>query len=425
MDGLFTNSNARKDFFQNAFSRYGTPACQVNCAVAFFTTPGPLLELAQNGCRTNLIVRLGYPTHPKALDKLLGVEGVKIRFLTDPSFHPKLYIFDERAALVGSSNLTANALLTNQEVNIALEPSDPRYSELCVLFNEYWNGARVFDKKELEAYQQVYKRHERELGSVSRLDDEVQKSMGRVAVPNIDRGLPAPSKSEIILDGYRSTYQHFLAAYRTVERVYKATGKRRHPEETLPLRIEIDQFFNFIRAELTSGDSYESEPKLVGQALDEKIADVLKQWFSTPRPYLDNTIVKRSFPTINQTLGSPAAIAQAEWDALIDALCCAHSFYDRLRFFKGGHPTHVSVFKTQNPIERVKRVLTYLLFGSDDYVERMGRCIFDPQFHLHEFGRSAVQEVLGWVNRENIPICNNRTLRALRYLGFDVSVTSD
>ena len=69
--------------------------------------------------------------------------------------------------------------------------------------------------------------------------------------------------------------------------------------------------------------------------------------------------------------------------------------------------------------------MTYLLFGSDDYVERMGRCIFDPQFHLHEFGRSAVQEVLGWVNRENIPICNNRTLRALRYLGFDVSVTSD
>ena len=83
MDGLYTNSSARKDFFQNAFGRYGTPACQVNCAVAFFTTPEPLLELAQSGCRINLIIRLGYPTHPKALDKLLGVEGIKIRFLTD------------------------------------------------------------------------------------------------------------------------------------------------------------------------------------------------------------------------------------------------------------------------------------------------------------------------------------------------------
>ena len=51
-------------------------------------------------------------------------------------------------------------MLTNQEVSIGAG-NDPRYSELCVLFNEYWNGARVFDKKELEAYQQATWRYER------------------------------------------------------------------------------------------------------------------------------------------------------------------------------------------------------------------------------------------------------------------------
>jgi hypothetical protein len=52
----------------------------------------------------------------------------------------------------------------------------------------------------------------------------------------------------------------------------------------------------------------------------------------------------------------------------------------------------------------------------------MGRCIFDPQYKLNHFGRSAVQELLGWINAEDLPICNNRTLRSLRWLGFDVTL---
>jgi hypothetical protein len=52
----------------------------------------------------------------------------------------------------------------------------------------------------------------------------------------------------------------------------------------------------------------------------------------------------------------------------------------------------------------------------------MGRCIFDPEYKLNEFGRSAVQELLGWVNSEDIPICNCRTLRSLRWMGYDVEL---
>lgn len=52
----------------------------------------------------------------------------------------------------------------------------------------------------------------------------------------------------------------------------------------------------------------------------------------------------------------------------------------------------------------------------------MGNCIFNPEYKLNEFGRSAVQELLGWVNKEGIPICNGRTVKALRYLGFNVEI---
>ena len=42
-----------------------------------------------------------------------------------------------------------------------------------------------------------------------------------------------------------------------------------------------------------------------------------------------------------------------------------------------------------------------------------------------QFGRSAVQEFYGWMNSNNIPICNTRSFKALRFLGYDVEVPAD
>jgi hypothetical protein len=54
----------------------------------------------------------------------------------------------------------------------------------------------------------------------------------------------------------------------------------------------------------------------------------------------------------------------------------------------------------------------------------MGTCIFSPEYKLNQFGRSAVQELLGWVNKEGIPICNSRTVKALRFFGYNIAVFS-
>lgn len=66
--------------------------------------------------------------------------------------------------------------------------------------------------------------------------------------------------------------------------------------------------------------------------------------------------------------------------------------------------------------------LKYLIHGKDDVVERMGTIIFDPGFSVYSCGRSVVQELLGWVNTDDIPICNGRTLKVLRFLGHDVQL---
>jgi hypothetical protein len=108
-------------------------------------------------------------------------------------------------------------------------------------------------------------------------------------------------------------------------------------------------------------------------------------------------------------------------DEIIEALEVCHAFTELLRFHLGGAPTVRKEFAEANDINRVKKSLTYLLHGKEDFIDRMGTVIFDPNYKLAKMGRSVVQELLGWVNREEVPICNGRTIKALRYLGFGLS----
>ena len=101
MQNLYTNSTSRRDFLDNYFLGMQATPCYVFAAVAFYTHHEIVTRLLSVGCRVDLIVRLGYPTSPKALGELMGREGVRLRYVTDTTFHPKLYIFDEVGAVVG------------------------------------------------------------------------------------------------------------------------------------------------------------------------------------------------------------------------------------------------------------------------------------------------------------------------------------
>ena len=188
---LFTNTSTRSDFFRNAFFRFGSTPRDIYVAVAFFTYPDPIIQMVEDGCRVKLIVRLGYPTKPEALKTILGKEGIQIRFVNDRSFHPKLYIFGGCCATVGSSNLTDSALHTNQEVNITVEPSDPRYNELVSLFVEWWDQSKVLDEERLSEYAEIYatyrKRHDDHI-----IEDKLQEKQGRVAIRTFEEVLENP-----------------------------------------------------------------------------------------------------------------------------------------------------------------------------------------------------------------------------------------
>jgi len=370
-----------------------------------------------------MIIRLGYPTKPEALRTILNREGIQVRFVNDRSFHPKLYIFGGHCAIVGSSNLTDAALKSNQEINIAIDPTDLRYEKLVGIFVDWWDQSKVLNNETVEEYSKIYDGYRSKHDNEAMIEEELQKKQGRITIQNIKRGLRKSSKSEIYLDQYRSDYQGFYDAYKTVERIYKATGRRRHEESKLPLRLEIDSFLSFIRDKKAKKESYLEAPLLQGQEQEDNILSNINEWFETPYEWLDDEIVPNRYPLIQKVFSSPESIAQASMDDIVDALSTCHSFFDRRRFYPGGHDTHIKEFRDNNKLDHVKETITYLLYDEGDFIRRMGRCIFDPAYKLNSFGRSNVQELLGWVNNKNIPVCNNRTLRSMRWLGFDAKLT--
>jgi hypothetical protein len=138
--------------------------------------------------------------------------------------------------------------------------------------------------------------------------------------------------------------------------------------------------------------------------------------------WLTETVVPQSFPRITSTLGSRSTIAEATEDQICEALLCVHAFHDRFRFYDGGLPTMRVRFFEDNGMDRIKTSLTHLLHGrSSDHVARMADCIFDASHRLQHFGEMCVQETYGWVNNEDVPICNGRTLKSLRWVGFNVN----
>lgn len=140
-------------------------------SVAFITMSGitPLLqtlqELEADGVQGKIITTdyLGF-SEPEALDKLNQFANIQLRIYCseDRGFHTKAYIFRKRneyRIIVGSSNLTSNALTQNEEWNTKLVSMDQgEYTgEIVRRFNELWQDKHTLPYTQIAGqYKQYY-----------------------------------------------------------------------------------------------------------------------------------------------------------------------------------------------------------------------------------------------------------------------------
>lgn len=415
---VFANRSLRRDFVINEIERRGVKDCEVFIAVAFFTESEVVKRLVDKGCRIRLIVRLGFPTSPAAIAAVK--DKVDLRVYTSMSFHPKLYIFGDDVALVGSANLTRSAITSNQEVVVGISGDDERFAELAGIFQDYWDSADVATDDMLRKYADAYKRFEAHENAYDKLSREIAEQLGNTAPSNIERGEKKRNKQTLFMANYRKTFQEAVSAFTIVRRAYESAGYRKTSEDNIPLRLEIDSFISYVRDTETTGDSWDTGPYRSESDQITFIRPIIEKWKDRSWPHFEERIVGENYPRLMHVFASRESVMKATDDELFGALCTLHSFHDRLRFFDGGMPTWKKTFLAANPPKRIRESLAYLVFGDGDVIERMANMIYSDAYKLAEFGQSNVQELIGWRNKEDLPVINGRTTKILRFFGSKV-----
>ena len=169
-------------------------------SVAFITMGGiaPLLgtlkDLERKGTKGRIITTdyLMF-SDPRALDKLASLNNIDLRvFKTGENgvgFHTKGYMFHNDGNLcviVGSSNLTQDAITKNHEWNTRIvSTSEGQYArDIEREFNNLWDSSICYSDYRDE-YVDIYNRNEQDRAELKRLSQHLDLSTAQVLQPNI------------------------------------------------------------------------------------------------------------------------------------------------------------------------------------------------------------------------------------------------
>jgi hypothetical protein len=416
-------NSAASGYTIDFFNLNAPGSSQSYLASPFFSTFDPIRVLTTQGCKVKLLVRLCSITPPTTLRQALNDPNVTVRYYTSRDFHAKLYIIDDEA-LVGSANLTHSGLMTNREVSVVLRKDrDPGFDALPSMFNLFWDYADVLTADILARYEQAFKK----IGKAKE-EEEFQAFLETLISPAVPPsakvGSEIVSKRRSFLQGLRRKYdEEVIPAFREVGQVFEELGQRRAEFRDGDPEIELGRFLGWLRIARAPGDSWHTATLADLQERRKRITHFLGDWHAVEDTtagdmfHADKEV--GNIQRLRSAFASAQSIAGLNYDDLFEALISVHAFYDRLRFVSGGLVGLRLDFSQRNTLASIKETLCYLLYGSGTALERAYDCIYDEKRRLGGFGEACVMELLGWMDPDRPPI-NGRTIKALRFLGFDV-----
>lgn len=429
LSDLYANTRDT-DFTINFFINAGANPRAGLLATPFFTTTDPINILTERGCEVRLIVRFSPITTPEALRGAFDNPRVKVRYFTDSKFHTKLYIVDD-VALVGSANLTPSGLMSNRELSVLLrQDRDEAFYDLPGHFDDLWNDADVLNEEVLRQYTNAFKAKEKPQNE-DYFEKFIHKFVKSAAPTSIVVGSDKKSKERTFIQSFRRKYDEVLVpAHHEVLAAAKENGFGRPEYAGQDPQIEMGRFLGWLRLTQGAGDGWR-ETTLLSDPKDRaaRIAQYVKIWQST-----DNTVKSdmdhasaeiENVANIRSYLRNTDELKQLSFDDLFRYLTGCYAFSERLRFASKDIGKDLSGlerlridFQKHNTLESVVRTVSFLLSGSGDAIERAYDCVYG-NYKLFGFGEACVMELLGWGDPKRPPF-NNRSIRGLRLLGFDV-----
>lgn len=418
---VYTNGPAR-DYVLSAYKQLMETAGVIRLAAPYFTRSGEIVQAARRGATVQLLIGLNPITHPTELAKVLAEPNCSIHYFTD-SFHSKVFLGDDNVVMLGSSNLTDGGLVQNREATIVLDQpfDEPRILAVQQHFAELWADAAVLTPAVLSKHRTLWEAA-RKLPSPNGL---FEQGLAEITPTTVLVGSEKKSPQRLFLaDIQRMVYGQYLPAFREVNKFLQDGGYRRAELADLSTSAETNRFLNWTRlAKVLDDDLWMQAPILDAGQRTEKLKILAEEWAATDKPCIDERYVD-SQRLLHQVFGSPEAIAQCDKSQLTEGLLQVHAFSELLRFTRGGlAQLPIAFWKGNNDdVSRVKASLTHLLYGKDDFAERICDMLWDDSRRLAKFGKYCSLELVGTVRPDQAPAINSRMAKALRYLGHDVRV---
>lgn len=165
---LIFNDTEKKQKVLSSVLKNLNEAESFDISVAFISESGlsvlrqTLLNLHSKGIKGRIVTStyLGFNS-PKVFRQLLEFKGIETRIYLKDGFHPKGYIFHKQHfsnIMVGSSNLTQNALCRNQEWNVEFNSfySDQISDEITSEFENQWMESIPLSEDFINEYEKQY-----------------------------------------------------------------------------------------------------------------------------------------------------------------------------------------------------------------------------------------------------------------------------
>lgn len=185
-------------------------------SVAFITMGGiaPLLgtlkDLEKQGVQGRILTTdyLMF-SDPRALDKLASLNNLDVRVFktgeNNVGFHTKGYMFhngDNLRIIIGSSNLTQDAITKNHEWNTRLVSSmdGAIAKDIEAEFNDLWDSSVCYEEYR-EEYSELYESSKKERDEITRLTRTLDLSYSQVLQPNSMQELFSINIEKIIRAG--------------------------------------------------------------------------------------------------------------------------------------------------------------------------------------------------------------------------------
>jgi len=163
-------------------------------SVAFVTTSGiatimnTLIELQRKRIKGKILVSqyLNF-SQPEALKRLLLFKDtIEVKIAVDGNFHSKGYLFKNdklHDLIIGSSNLTANALCVNTEWNLKVTATKDSHiicNALGIFQNEF-DSAQIVTEQFISEYEIIYKK-QHDFNSLQ--NETIESLLGKKVLPN-------------------------------------------------------------------------------------------------------------------------------------------------------------------------------------------------------------------------------------------------